>query len=190
MKRTLVKILVLLVAFVGVMAIEMLLLKEETPMEVVQVYITESPVKSGDSVEMSNLRSVEIPKHLASTYILKDKKSGYFQTDLKTGEFIYAHQISDMKPMTIPKGHRLITIQCDVVESNGWLFKINERVDVVMNISEEQLVIKDAIVTKIFDENLKDETLPAYVSLMVPASDAMKYYFYLSNAEVFISKKH
>ena len=62
-------------------------------------------------------------------------------------------------------------------------------VDVVMVTVEDEIVIKDAVVCRIFDENISDELLPVYISLIVDETSALQYFTNLSHSEVFLSKK-
>lgn len=189
MKRFLTKLILLLAAFVTLLCIEMIYTKDVNPIETVSVYVAKEKIKPGTQLLDYMIESVMIPKHLASEYIVTDHITGFMLTTVEPGEFLYKHQLSDSSPIQLQEHERMITVKCNIVEGNGWLFKINEKVDVVMVTDDDKIVIKDASICRIFDENISDELLPTYISLIVDESASLIYFTNLSRSEVFLSKK-
>ncbi len=189
MKKLLLKLVLLIAAFGTILGIEKIYSKDVDTTEIVSVYVAKERIEVGTQLLEYMIEPVMIPKHLASEYIIKEHVTGYMLTTIEEGEFIYKHQLSDCSPLQLKDDERIITLNCNVVEGNGWIFTINEKVDVVMIATDETIVIKDAMVCRIFDENMSNELVPEYISLVVDESSALNYYSNVSHSEVFISKK-
>lgn len=189
MRRILIKFIALLIIFFTLLIVEAALADSKEQIEMVTTYVAKKEIKCGTAITTSDFEAVEIPRHIASTYIIQSAPSGYLLVDIAKGEFVYHHQISDQSPIHIEEDERMITLQCDVVEGNGFLFDLNEYVDLVMIHKEEKIIIEDAYVCRILDENLKSEKRPMYISFIVKTEDALVYFQNISTSKVFISKK-
>lgn len=188
MKKVVIKIVILSIIFLMLLMVENVV-KDNNEMEDVAVYVTAIPIEVGMQIQNNMLREVMIPKHLLSEYIVREHIEGYMLTSVGEGEFLYEHQISSVSPLKLNETQRLITIKCSIIESNGWIFQINDIVDIVMVHNDEKTVIENAVISRVFDETLGNESIPEYVSVMVSEEDAMKYFQKVSNSKVFISHK-
>ncbi|WP_240839594.1 SAF domain-containing protein [Acidaminobacter sp. JC074] len=189
MKKISVKLIVLIVAFVLLTILEMVINEDKPETEMIAVYVASEEILSGTQIQSYMIEEVSIPKHLSSAYIATGHINGYTTTTLQPGEFIYSHQLSDKSPISLMENERMITIKCSVVEGNGWLFKINELVDVVMVHKDGRVLIEDAKVCRLFNDEMDDSMLQ-YMSLVVNTEASYKYYDNLSKSQVYISKKH
>ena len=188
MKKVVIKIVILSIIFLMLLMVENVV-EDNNEMEDVAVYVTAIPIEVGMQIQNNMLREVMIPKHLLSEYIVREHIEGYMLTSVGEGEFLYEHQISSVSPLKLNETQRLITIKCSIIESNGWIFQINDIVDIVMVHNDEKTVIENAVISRVFDETLGNESIPEYVSVMVSEEDAMKYFQKVSNSKVFISHK-
>jgi len=176
-------------AFIIVTGIE-LLYREETPqVETVLVYVAKDKIEVGTFIMDYMMEGVEIPKHLASEYIVKEPIEGFSVDSLEKGEFIYKHQISELAPMAIDEDERMITVKCSVVTANGWLFQINEVIDLIIVSGEDLIKLENARVCRIFGDDLTESKTPSYMSLIMSKEDAEKYFSLLSKSQVYLSKK-
>lgn len=191
MKKIVIKIAILSIIFLMLLMVENAVDENRNEeMEEVAVYVTAIPIEVGMQIQKNMLKEVMIPKHLLSEYIVREHIEGYMLTSVGEGEFLYEHQISDDSPLKLNETQRLITIKCSIIESNGWVFQINDIVDIVMIHNENKTVIENAIVSRVFDETLGNESIPEYVSVLVLEEDAMEYFQKVSNSKVFISHKN
>ena len=189
MKKISIKLIVLIVAFISLTAFEIIVNDDKADTEVMTVYIANEEILSGTQIQDYMIDEVTIPKHLASEFIITGDVNGFATTSLQPGEFIYRHQISEKSPINLLDNERMITISCTIVEGNGWLFKINEMVDIIMVCKEGKVLIEDAKVCRLFSETL-DETQPEYISLIVDIESSYQYYENVSKSQVYICKKH
>ncbi len=189
MKKISIKLIVLIVAFISLTIFEIIVNDDKVDTEVMTVYIANEEIPSGTQIQDYMIDEVSIPKHLASEFILTGDVNGFATTNLQPGEFIYIHQISDKSPIDLLENERMITISCTIVEGNGWLFKINEIVDVVMIYKDGNVLIENAKVCRLFSETI-DETQPEYISLIVDIESSYLYYENVSKSQVYICKKH
>lgn len=187
MKKVSMRLIILIIAFLSLTLLEILLSEETVESEMVMVYVTKEKIPSGTQIESDMIESVGIPKHLASEYLIKEDIEGYTITDLQAGQFIYGHQLTDKPPILIEENERMITIQCSTVEANGWLFEINELVDLVMIHREGKIVIEDARVCRLFSDT--QSTSNDYLSLIVNENASYLYYENVSKSQVYIGKK-
>lgn len=190
MKKYLSKLILLIIAFLVVTGIEILYKHDRLEVETVTVYVASERIKSGTYIMDYMLESIELPKHLASEYIVKEPIRGYLLDSIDEGQFIYEHQVSKSAPLEMQDNQRMITIKCDTVTANGWLFQINEMIDVIMIRADQMICLEDAIICRIFDETLDDNQPPEYVSLIVDKNAAETYFKNIEKAEVYLSKKH
>ena len=54
---------------------------------------------------------------------------------------------------------------------------------------DKSFILKNALVSRIFDEDLSRDSMPTYLSVIVSEEDAMTYYKQVSNSRIFISNK-
>ncbi|MBI9013369.1 MAG: hypothetical protein JEZ08_14140 [Clostridiales bacterium] len=188
MKKVVIKIAILSIIFLMLLMVEHVV-EDKNEMEEVSVYLTAMPIEVGTQIQNNMLREVMIPKHLLSEYIIRENIEGYMLLSVGEGEFLYEHQISDVSPLKLNETQRMITIKCSIIESNGWIFQINDIVDIVMVHNDEKTVIENAVVSRVFDETLGNEAIPEYVSVLVSEEDAMKYFQKVFNSKIFISHK-
>jgi len=189
MKKIMVKLIVLSSIMILIVVAEQVIAVRKESNVYETVYVTNKAIGIGSQLDMSMLKAVELPSALLSEYIVTKPIEGFILCTLEEGEFLYHHQVGSQSPLVIKDSQRLITVKCSIIESNGWAFSINDRVDVILVNSEEDYILSDAIVTRIFNDKLNNESIPEFVSLLVSKEDAMLYYKEVSNAKVFISHK-
>lgn len=190
MKKIIIKIVVLSIIMVMLLFVEQIIdIRNNETIDLETVFVAAESIEVGTQLSRSMVKAVEIPKHLLSEYIIKDNFDGFLLTSVEAGEFLYTHQIASKSPLQIKASERLITIKCSIIESNGWAFQINDTVDIVMIDFDKSIVLKNALVSRIFDEDLSRDSMPAYLSVIVSEEDAMTYYKRVSNSRIFISSK-
>lgn len=189
MKKIVAKLLVLSLIMIMIIVAEEFIKAKNDKHVYSTVYVTNKAIEMGTQLDLSMLKSVDLPSNLLSEYIVTTPIDGYLLCDLKEGEFLYQHQVASKSPLIIKDSQRLITIKCSIIESNGWAFTINDCVDIILVNSEVDYILENAIVTRIFNDKLNNDTIPEYVSLLVSKNDAMVYYKEVSNSRVFISHK-
>jgi Flp pilus assembly protein CpaB len=190
MRKIIIKIISLsIIMLMLLLAEHVIALKSNEKTNVRTVFVAARSISVGSQLNMDMLKAVEIPEHLLSEHIVTEQVEGFLLSSVQAGEFLYKHQIASRSPLHIDTSERLITIKCTMIESNGWAFQLNDTVDIIMVDLEGSIVLKNAVVSRIFDEDLNSASIPEYLSVIVSEEDAMRYYNKVSNARVFISHK-
>lgn len=189
MKKLLYRLLILIIAFLILSLIESEVVGDDSEVNHVMVYKAKDKIESGIQITTDLVEEVHIPEYLVSDDMVKSLTGSYAREDFEEGQFIYTHQLGSSSPLSFDEDERMITIKCSIVEGNGWLFELNEIVDVIMVTPDQEIVIEDGKVCRLFDETYQENN-PEYISLIVSKSDAMVYYRWVSRSQVFIAKKY
>lgn len=189
MKKYLNKLVLLILAFILVSGIEFLYKEKSPQIEMIVVYVANQKIDQGSYLTNNMMTSVSIPKNLLTEHMLRQPIKGYLKNDIEVGEFIYHHQISQVSPIEFKENHRMITVKCDIVSANGWLFDLNEIVDLVMVNGDHNLIIENAKICRIFNDNISGSEVPNYISLIVNEKEANTYFNLIAKSQVYLSKK-
>lgn len=189
MKKLSLRILILVIAFIILSVIEYEVMGSSYEINYVQVYVAKEKIKAGALITEDLVKQVKIQEDNITSDMMRSIPKAYATVDFEENQIIYHSQLNDESPMKLVDDQRMITVKCSIVEGNGWLFGMGERVDVILVSPDDSIVIEDAIVCRMFNETYNEED-PNHISLIVTEKEALLYFQRLSKSQVFVAKKH
>ena len=188
MKKRLIKIIIWIVIFLGILGFEAYNnnTKKEVMVSVIQLKKT---MEKGSSIGREDVIFHQIPKaYYQESMILGDDYTQplYLNTKAFEGGFLLHDQVNKEKIFDLKEEERLITVKCSIVESNAWQSDLFDRVDILMVKKDMTHTIKNAVVYKRYNQQLDQGGLPEYYVFIVNSQDALFYYEHLKTSDVYI----
>lgn len=188
MKKRLIKIIVWLVIFLGILGFEAYNnnTKKEVLVSVVQL---KSTMEKGSSIGREDVIFHEIPEaYYQKNMVLSDDYTQplYLNTKTFEGSYLLYDQVNRERIFQLKEDERLITVKCSIVGSNAWQSDLFDRVDILMVENEMTYIIENALVYKRYNQQLDDSGLPEYYVFIVKSQDALFYYEHLKASDVYI----
>ena len=188
MKKRLIKIIIWLVIFLGILGFEAYNnnTKKEVLISVVQLKRT---LEKGSSIRREDVIFHEIPEaYYQDNMVISDDYTQplYLNTKAFEGGYLLYDQINKESIFQLDEDQRLITVKCSIVGSNAWQSDLFDRVDILMVENELTHIIEDALVYKRYNQQLEEAGLPEYYVFIVNSQDALFYYEHLKASDVYI----
>ncbi len=183
MKKLIIKLSILILAFIAVFIFESI---TENKIEYVEVYVCNGDFEKGDFIDKENVDKLSIPKSLYHKDMITSDFSGYLMSNILTGSILYQSNISKESTM-LTMNENMITIRLDMDKGNGFNFDINEKVEIYM-IIEDQMIKIPARVIKLFNEKLESDDHLKYISFAINHNYVDIYYKNVDKADIYINK--
>lgn len=165
-------------------------MKYQNQEDYIRVMQLNKDLKAGQVLLESDYDVVEVKKEYFNTRQTTFKvKDMYLKQDLPSGTILLREMLVSENQQKLRSFEALITIKCDTVESNGWIAKPTDKVDIVMVLQNESILIENAIVLKRFSENFDESDKFSYYTLKVDKKQAYQYFENQKNARIYISIK-
>lgn len=190
MKKYLLKVVIWILILITIYGADAYVKKQEASQEAYkEIYISKVDMAYGEAIHAEYFTPIKISIADYHEDMYTNLPVGYLKTAIKAQQIILQNQVSNRPLFLMEDSERLITIKCSVVEANGWQFTSGDYVDLVMvPVNEAQVVLENLKVYQTFG-SIKDSAVQEYISLIVQASDAYRYYNHLKDSQIFISVK-
>ncbi len=186
MKKIIKKIIILSVALLVVVSIE-LYTNNQRKEDLITIYQAKKDIQENESLTADSYEKLKISKKIFDENMITEPIIGVSKNEIKKGQIVYKSNI-DSDILSLENDEVIITILLNIDQANGWDFSILENVD-VMIVRDEDFISFDARVYKIFDDKLKEDGIPRYISLIVKRTDSDIYFKNINKSKIFIRKK-
>jgi hypothetical protein len=188
MKKRLIKIMIWLLIFVGILGLEAYNKNSEKEVMVSVVQI-KNTMEKGATIKKENISFIKLPESYYDTSMfLGDvfKENLYLNTKVYKGGYLLNEQVTEEDIFKLKEDERLITVKCNIVQSNAWQSQLFDRVDLLMVGNETTYKIEDAVVYQRYNQQLASGGLPEYYVFIVDKEDANFYYEHLKASETYL----
>lgn len=192
MKSRLIRSIILAIIILVMLGVEWRMNTMQT-IETVQVVGINQQLSVGEMLTKDSLYWVDYPAALLQSDMITDMADAIGQYNLQLlypNTLLHSEMLKPTPVLTLNAKERIITVKCTPVTSNGWRGKRYDLVDLVLVTHDETFVLSDARVVSKFGEDLTEQAVPVYYSLVVSEQQAMDYYTHIQNGTVFVSVKH